>query len=81
MFDSVETIALCIDRKQRKSFGLKLEVSVCGIYFFMRVDFLEGWFGCYCFQGFCLSGLCLIFHLHDIFLGNLFQAWHRDGPY
>ena len=56
-------------------------LCVVYIYIFMRVDFLEGLFGCYCFQGFCLSGLRLIFHLHDISLGNLLQAWRRDGPY
>lgn len=50
-------------------------------FFLMRVDFVEGLFGCYyCFQGVCLLGFCFIFHLHDIFLGNLFQVRCTGGP-
>ena len=68
----MEHIALYTEEKTIKSLRLRLKVPVVCFFlvfffFFMRVEFLEGLFGGYCFQAVCLLGFCSIFHFMIFF--------------
>lgn len=81
VFDWVDHIALYTEEKTVKVISSRAWVPVFSVFhFLMRVDFLRGLFGCYCFQGVCLLGFCLIFHLHDIFWELCFRWNARVGP-